>query len=127
MNDRMALFLFEASTTGYKLYGKRRRTGYDIGFFNPYRQWPKAPRKLAYMDRPLFEGYRTHPELSRGSSAGFAFLARSVVTAPIFMAVAVPAALAIGLSELHGDTANYPWSSRIKQERNNPTQLYLQD
>ncbi len=42
--------------------------GYDVPTLNmraPHGQIVYGPRTLPYMDRPLFEGHKTYPELSR--------------------------------------------------------------
>ncbi len=69
----------------------------QYGIFNPYNQFPSAPRKLAYMDRPLFEGHKTYPHLSRRASASMSLLALNSAAAPI----AVAAASVAGATVVH--------------------------
>jgi hypothetical protein len=62
MKQEMAMFAMEIALKGSK-FAYDDLTGF--GFFNPYHQFPKSQPKLAYMDRPLFEGHKTYPHLSR--------------------------------------------------------------
>lgn len=62
MKSDLALFLVDMTLKGTKLFADESM---GFGFFNPYDQYPKHKPKLGYMDRPLFEGHRTYPHLSR--------------------------------------------------------------
>lgn len=120
MNDKMAMFLFELAQKGAK--STWRDIPSEFMILNPYQEWPKPVRKTAFMDRPFAPGYQTRPELSR---PGLPVVAGAVMRTPLFLSVAVPASLAIGLSYLSGDEPNYPWSPRIDQHRNDPSSLYM--
>lgn len=134
MNDKMAFFLLETVMTGYK--ATRGGKDYNI-IFNPYHQFPNPKyyrdiefRRYGHAGKPSYYTteaggrYTTYPALERNALGA---MAMHVVRTPLFMVTVVPASLAIGLSYLHGDEPNYPWSTRKNQQRNNPTQLYLQN
>ena len=120
MNDKMAMFLFEMAQKGAK--SKWRDIPSEFMILNPYQQWPKPVRKPAFMDRPFGPGYQTHPELSRPA---LPILVGSVMKSPLFLAVAIPASIAITLQYISGDEPNYPWSPRINQQPNDPSSLYM--
>ncbi len=84
MRQEMALFAVEAALKGTKVAVDIG--AFQYGFFNPYHQFPKVPRKLAYMDRPLFEGHKTYPHLSRPIRANMALLVLNKTMAPAAIA-----------------------------------------
>lgn len=134
MNRPMVEFALEVA-----MFGIKASSGSDIHFanFNPYHQWPSTKyyrdielRRYGPHGKPVYYTteaggrYTTYPSLERNALGP---MAMHVARTPLFMAMAIPASLAIGLSYLHGDDPNYPWSPRKNQQRNNPTQLYLQN
>tara|TARA_Y100000287_G_scaffold181509_1_gene177717 strand:- start:827 stop:1231 length:405 start_codon:yes stop_codon:yes gene_type:complete len=134
MNRPMAEFLLEIG-----MFGIKASSGWDLHFanINPYYQWPDPKyyrdiefRRHGHAGPPRYYTteaggrYTTYPNLERNALGP---MAMHVMRTPLFMAIAIPASLAVGLSYLHGDSPNYPWSSRNNQQRNNPTQLYLKN
>ncbi len=93
MKQEMAMFVMEVALKGSK-FAYDDVTGF--GFFNPYHQFPKSQPKLGYMDRPLFEGHKTYPHLSRPGMAQGSLLALNSAAAPI----AIVAASAAGASAI---------------------------
>jgi hypothetical protein len=77
----------------------QQATGHEINYLSmraPHGQTVYGPRKLAFMDRPYMEGYKTYPELSRRGGPGTYYV---LGTAAAVTAVALPFAVA---------TAKYP-------------------
>ena len=83
MKSDLALFLFDMALKGTKVFADESM---GFGFFNPYDQYPKHRPKLGYMDRPLFEGHKTYPHLSKpgfGQALGTVALGTAKRVAPI--------------------------------------------
>ena len=121
MNDKMAMFLFELAQKGAKSTWRDLPSEFMI--LNPYQQWPKPVRKPAFMDRPFAPGYQTHPELSR---PGLPIVAGAVMRLPLFLAVAIPATLAMTINYIdHGTFGPRPSKTRDNQQRNDPSSLYM--
>jgi len=100
MNWKMQHFIVEVATKGVK-FGVDNRSLYDIGFFNPYNQFPKWKHSgLSSMDKRFIKehgsNYRLYPEQSRPGIGG-AYLA--VITPAIIPAVAVTSTLAAGYGQ----------------------------
>ncbi len=95
MKQEMAMFAVELAMKGSKFALDSGALQY--GIFNPYNQFPSAPRKLAYMDRPLFEGHKTYPHLSRRATASMSLLALNSAAVP----VAVVGTSVVGATILH--------------------------
>ncbi len=113
MKREMAMFVAESALKGTKF-------AYDtgvlqFGFFNPYQQFPSAPRKLAYMDRPLFEGHKTYPHLSRPARASMALLSINA---------AAPVIAAAGTSVLAATAVHESYSSFEPENVNEKTSFW---
>jgi len=96
MNDKMAFFLFEVAQKSVKIQTNRGRSLFDIGFFNPFPQFPKWQHSgLSPMDKHFINehgsGYRLHPEHSRPGIGGAfaALLAPTVIPAVGISSVAL--------------------------------------
>lgn len=87
----------------------------QYGFFNPYHQYPSVPRKLAYMDRPLFEGHKTYPHLSRPIRANMTLLALNKTMAP---------AAIVGASVIGGTVVHQGYSTLEPENVNEKTSFW---
>lgn len=62
---------------------------YEFGIINPYKQWPSAPKRLPFMDRPFGPGYSTLPEMSRsGLGPALGILLRPLVVPTVIATTA---------------------------------------
>lgn len=112
------MFLFELAQKGAK--SKWREVPSEFMILNPYHEWPKPVRKPAFMDRPFGPGYSTHPELSR---PGAPIVAGMVMRSPLFLAIAVPIALAYTFSFMAGDPLPHQ-RTRKNVSRNDPSDIW---
>ena len=83
MRPEMTMFLIETALKGNKIRTRRSSGIYDLGIFNPTHQWPKYQSRPGMMDRPMFEGHKTYPHLSRPGAGGATFVLASHVAAPV--------------------------------------------
>ena len=90
MNPQMTLFLVENAIKLNRLRKGGHSGPYEFGIINPYKQWPSAPQRLPFMDRPFGPGYSTLPELSRpGLGPALGFLLRPFVAPAAILTTAV--------------------------------------
>ncbi len=115
MKQELAMFVVEAALKGTKVAFDARYG--NLGFFNPYQQFPKFERhrKLRYMDRPLFEGHKTYPHLSRPATANMSLL--------VLNKTMVPAAIA-GVSVIGGTVVHQTYSTLEPENVNEKTPFW---
>jgi len=93
----MTLFLVENAIKINRMRSGGTQGPTEFGIINPYKQWPAAPKRLPFMDRPFGPGYSTLPEMSRpGFGPALGFIAARV--SPVL----VPAAI-VGTSYVAAD------------------------
>ena len=90
MNPQMVLFLVENAIKLNRMRSGGTQGPYEFGIINPYKQWPAAPKRLPFMDRPFGPGYQTLPEMSRsGFGPALGVLARPLVVPAALVTTAV--------------------------------------
>lgn len=90
MNPQMVLFLVENAIKLNRIRSGRTQGPYEFGIINPYKQWPAAPKRLPFMDRPFGPGYSTLPEMSRpGLGPALGVLVRPLVVPAVITTTAV--------------------------------------
>lgn len=90
MNPQMVLFLVENAIKLNRMRSGGTQGPYEFGIINPYKQWPSAPKRLPFMDRPFGPGYQTLPEMSRsGFGPALGVLVRPLVVPAALVTTAV--------------------------------------
>ncbi len=121
MKLEMAKFLFEQATRRYGYRVPDELTLMGLAQKAPIN--PLAPKaKPAFMDRPMFEGHKTHPELSR---PGFAPAMAAMLSHPVGAVIAIGIAVPL-FSHYMAQKTGTPHHQFAPEHFNNPTQLYLQ-
>jgi len=116
MNPQMTLFLVENAIKLNRLRKGGHSGPYEFGIINPYKQWPSAPKRLPFMDRPFGPGYSTLPEMSRsGLGPALGILLRPlVVPTVIATTAAVSTDIEIVLLDEIVSSDSVPTSDKIR-------------
>lgn len=116
MNPQMVLFLVENAIKLNRIRKGGSSGPYEFGIINPYKQWPSAPKRLPFMDRPFGPGYSTLPEMSRsGLGPALGVLARPlVVPAAIVTTAVVSTDIEIALLDEIVSTESVSTSDKIR-------------
>jgi len=116
MNPQMVLFLAENALKINRMRSNPSRSLYEFGIINPYTQWPSAPKRLPFMDRPFGPGYETLPEMSRARSmTALGMLVRpAVVPAAIVTTAVVSTDIEMVLLDEIVSTESVPTSDKIR-------------
>jgi len=116
MNPQMVLFLAENALKINRMRSNPSRSLYEFGIINPYTQWPSAPKRLPFMDRPFGPGYETLPEMSRARpmTALGMLLRPAVVPASIAVVAAVSVDVETVLLNEIVSSESVPTSDKIR-------------
>ncbi len=123
MNPQMTLFLIENAIKLNRVRKGGHSGPYEFGIINPYNQWPSAPKRLPFMDRPFGPGYSTLPEMSRsGFGPALGYIARPfVVPLAVSLTYAITADIEASLIHEVVQTESVPSSDKITFLQGVPT------